>query len=343
MGGSVVITTPTAGDLSVAGGSIVVAGAVEGDELLVGGTVSSRAIVDGDLRVIGGNISVTEPVRGDLVALGYSVKDTGRASGSVFVAAANASLTGGADGPVTIYGNNVFLSGEFKDDVSIVAGGSVRFANDTVIRGALSYEAPEPAHIPASVTILGGTTYTNASYLPDVGTSRVLSVASLGIFLLVRIFGALILAGLIAGLFPGLAQAVAERAHTRRLRSILLTTLLGFAALAATPVLLVLLAFTFVGLGVAVLFALAYTLLLLIAFMQAGILLGTLLLQYFLNRETILWHDGVLGMLVLSIIALVPVIGWFVVCLLTAFTAGTLLILFFRFAFPRDESESEMV
>ena len=51
----------------------------------------------------------------------------------------------------------------------------------------------------------------------------------------------------------------------------------------------------------------------------------------------ILWHDGVLGMLALSLIALVPVIGWLVVLFLSAFTAGALLLLFFHFAFPQEE------
>ena len=56
------------------------------------------------------------------------------------------------------------------------------------------------ASIPASATVAGGVEYTDASYLPDAGTSRVLALVSIGFFLFVRILGALILAGLLAGL-----------------------------------------------------------------------------------------------------------------------------------------------
>ena len=335
-GTSVVVTAPTAGDLSIIAGSITAAGPVGGDELLVGGSLSARAPVKGDLRAVGAGITITEAVGGDLVAIGYRVDDLGRAGGSVFVIAANASLAAGAEGPVTIYGNNVRLEGDFASDVRVVAGGTVTLGDNTTIHGTFAYEAPDTARIPESATIMGGIEYTNASYLPDAGTSRTLALASIGVFLLVRILGALILAGLLAGLFPDLARTITDRAYTGRVRSLLLTTLLGFAALVATPILLLLLALTFVGLGVAVLVFIGYVLLVALAGMYAGILLGTLLVRRFTDREAVLWHDGVLGMLILSLIALVPIIGWLVAALLTAFAAGTLLVLFFRLAFPHE-------
>ncbi|MDD2657725.1 MAG: hypothetical protein PHD04_03660, partial [Candidatus Pacebacteria bacterium] len=208
--------------------------------------------------------------------------------------------------------------------------------------GSLSYEAPEPAAIPASATIIGSIEYTSASYLPDVGTSRTLAFASVGFFLFARVLGALILAGLLAGLFPRLAEAIAFRAYTKP-RSVLLTMLLGFAILVATPVLLILLSLTFVGIGLALLLGTLYVLLVLLSLLYAGILIGALFARRFAHRDTILWRDGALGMLAFSLIALVPFIGLLVVLLLTIFTAGALLKLFFQFAFPHEEHTSELL
>lgn len=340
---SVVLTAPVAGDLSAFGGSIITAAPVAGDELLLAGSIRSRAPVDGDFRAVGGSITVEEPVSGDLVAFGFSVYDAGRAAGNVFIAAADATLTGGASGPVTIYGNTISLAGDFKGNVDIVASGRVTLAPGTTIRGALSYEAPEPAAIPASATIVGGSTYTNASYLPDVGTSRILALVSIGFFLFARILGALILAGLLAGLFPRLAEEIVERAYTGRPRSILLTMLLGFAILVATPVLFVVLLLTFVGIGLALLLGIAYALIAFLALLYAGILLGSVCARRFWGREAVLWRDGVFGMLALSLIALVPFVGPFVLLLLTIFSAGALLLIFFNFAFPHEEQTSDML
>ncbi len=339
---SVVRTANVAGDLSAFGGSIITAAPVSGDELLLAGSIYSRARVGGDFRAVGGSITIEESVQGDLVAFGFSVRDSGRAGGSVLVVAANASLTNGAAGPVTIYGNTISLAGDFASDVSIVASGRITLSASTTIKGSLSYESPEPAIIPASAILLGGIEYTNASYLPDVGTSRILAVMSIGLFLFVRVLGALILAGLLAGLFPRLAETVVERATSARPHRILLTILLGFAVCIVTPVLFLLLALTFVGVGLALLLLIAYAFIMLLSLIYAGILLGSLLARRYAHRDSVLWHDGVLGMLALSLLALVPYVGPFIILFFTTFSAGALLLIFFRFAFPHEERTSKL-
>ena len=334
---SVVRTAPVAGDLSLLGGSVSVAAPVAGDGLIIAGSARIRAPIRGDLRAVGANLTIDETVGGDITAFGYEVRDSSRPGGNVFIVAANITLQNGAGGPVIVYGNNISLAGDFEDNVTIVATGRVALLASTTIRGALTYEAPEPALIPASATIQGGVTYTNVSYLPDVGTSRALAFMSIGFFLLVRIVGALILASLLAGLFPRLAETVAFRAHTSGSRDVLLATLLGFAIMVATPVLILLLALTFVGMGLALLLLVVYFLLALLALLYAGILIGSILVRRYAKREVVRWHDGTLGMLVLSLVSLVPFIGLFIVVLLFLFTAGTMLLIFFQYAFAREE------
>lgn len=340
-GTSVVLTAPVAGDLSVVGGTIVIATPVAGDELLFGGSISARAPIAGDLRAAGGSIALEEPIGGDLVAFGYIVNDFGRAEGSVFIAAMNTTLTNGATGPVTIYGNNVSLGGNFNSNVTIVAAGRVSLAPGTQIRGKLTYEAPEPAAIPVSAKVSGGIDYTSTSYLPGANASRMLAIASIGIFLFVRILGALILAGLLAGLFSRPAEEIVSRLSDRHPRHLFLILALGFATLVATPVFILLLALTFVGLGVALLVSIIYALLVLLALMYAGISIGGLFAYHFKNRNRIYWHDGVFGMLLLSMFSLVPVFGFIVTCILTSFAAGVLLLLLFHYLFVHESERNE--
>lgn len=336
-GASVVLTAPVEGDFLACGGSVILAAPVTGDNFILAGSISSRAGMQGDFRAIGWSVDIDEPIDGDLVAVGYSVRDFDRAGGSVFIVAANATVSDGARGPVTIYGNNVSLAGDFASDVSIVASGRVALAPGSIIRGNLSYESPDKALIPASATIRGTITYTNAAYLPDVSTSRMLAFVSIGFFIIARIVGALILAGLLAGLFSKFAETIVGRVFRERPRDILLALLLGFAIVVATPIVVAMLMLTFVGIGLALLILILYALLLLLSLMYAGILIGGVLARHFLKRERVLWHDGVLGMAVLSLIALVPVVGVPVAFLLMIFAAGILLQAFFRFAFPRGE------
>lgn len=336
-GASVVLTAPVAGDFLACGGSIVTASSIEGDTLLLAGSIHSRASIEGDFRAIGGSITIDEAIAGDLFVAGFSIQDTGRVGGDTFIIGANTTLANGAEGPVTVYGNNVSLAGDFAGDVHIFAMGRLTLAPNTHIGGVLSYEAPETASIPKTAVIAKGVTYTNASYLPDVGTSRTLAFFSIWLFIIVRIIGALLLAGLLTGLFPRFAELLVTRLSVSRPRDLLLTLLLGFALCVATPIIILLLFLTFVGSGVALLLCILYTLLFLLALVYAGILLGGTLIRRFRKRERILWHDGVVGVLMLSIVALIPYIGLIAVFLVTLFSAGVLLQVFFRFAFSYEE------
>lgn len=342
-GASVVITAPVGGDLSAIGGSIITTAPVTGDAVLLGGSVSTKGPVAGDMRAAGGSVNVEDSVGGDFVAFGYSVVDTGRPKGAVFIAAADASLAGGAGGPVTIYGNNVSLAGNFAGDVTVIASGRLIVAPDAAILGKLSYQAPEAATVASSTTIAGGVAYASVSYLPGPSASHALEVAGIGLFLFVRVLGALLLAGLLAGLFPHLAESVVALMYAGRARSTLLTTLLGFAVFSATPILSVLLLFTFIGIGLALLLLIAYAFIVLLAFVYAGILLGGILARRVWKRDAVRWHDGVLGMLVLSLIAFIPIAGTLVVLLLAFFAAGALTLLFFRNAFSREWHTDELV
>ncbi len=335
-GASVVLTAPVAGDLSAVAGSLVTAAPVGGDDLLLAGSINSRASVAGDVRAVGGSIAIDAPVAGDLFAVGLTVQDSGRVGGSVFIIGANTTLANGAAGPVTIYANNISLGGIFTGDVQLSAIGHIALLPGTVIRGKLIYDAPERAVIPATAEIIGDTVYTNTSYLPDTNASQMLAFASVGFFIIVRIVGALLLAGLLAGLFPSFADTIADQMVLMPRRSLFLTILLGFAGIVATPVVIGVLSLTFVGIGLALLLLVLYALFILLAFLYAGIIAGTLLTRQFLHREQVLWHDGVLGMTLVSLIGLVPIVGVWALALFVFLTLGILLRLCFVFAFSHD-------
>lgn len=340
IGASVVFAAPVSGDLTALGGTVDAASPVAGDALLIGGSVQMRAPVAGDMRAIAGSTDIEKPVGGDFAALTLSLHDAGRVKGNVLVAAVDATLTGGADGPVTIYGNSITLGGDFAGDVRVVAGDHLILLPRTVIHGSLSYQAPVPATIPDSARVEGGVTYTEASYLPGANVSRTLAFASIGIFFFARVLAILILAGLLTGLFPRFADTLIDEAYMGRTRHILLTTLLGFATFVATPILLLLLTLTFIGLGLAILLFILYVLLVFLAFVYAGVLVGGLAARRLLHRERVRWSDGVLGTLVLSVVALVPVFGFLLLVLLASFAAGALLAICFRFALSHEEEDA---
>lgn len=336
-GPDISVAAPVAGDLAAAGGSVVVSVPISGDVLVAGGSIETRKPVSGDLRAFGGRITVDDRIAGDLVLAGGSIV-VHTAPSFAWIAGGAVTIDAGAKGPVTIYGATIQLSGAFDGDVKAVASDKVTLAPDTHIRGRFEYDAPQQADIPASVVIDGGVAYTGKSYLPTTGEARTFALAGAGIFFIVRLLAALIAVGLVAGLFPHLAQSVADAALGKSIRRFALLALLGFGILIATPVLVLLLLVTFAGAGVALILLAAYALLLMLSYLFAAIIAGAALARSIAKRPLVLWRDAVLGMLALSMIALVPIFGWIAFFVLIAAAAGSIALLFFRFAFKNEET-----
>jgi hypothetical protein len=338
-GADVTVAAPVSGDLTAVGGSVVVSAPVSGDALLAGGSVEVRKPVSGDVRAAGGRIMIEDSVAGDLVAAGGTV-DVKSAPTFAWVAGADVSMEGGARGPVTVYGSTVTLSGIFTGDVTVTASDRLTIASGTEIHGTLRYDAPQQADINANAKV-EHITYTGKSYLPTTEEAQTFAIAGATLFFFIRILAAVIAAGVFAGLFPRFSQAVADRALSRPVSSFILTALLGFGALVATPVLILLLLVSFAGAGIAFIILAAYVLLLLVSYIYAAVIAGAAMSRQLVKRTAFYWRDAVFGMLALSVIGLVPVVGGIVSLVLFAAATGTVISLAYRFAYPRDEFDIE--
>lgn len=336
-GVGVTVSVPLPADLLAAASTILVNAPVAGDAFLLGGTVTSAMPVAGDMRVAGAKVRIEGDVGGELAVLAGSLTVNAKAR-EVRAAAGTVDFRAGADGPVTIYGGSVTLAGEFMGDVRVVASDHVSLGDGTIIHGSFDYNAPQEAGIPESAVIDSGAHYVgSSSFLPTEAEARTFALAGLGLFLLVRLVAAMLTAALLAGLFPAAAQRIADVVLVPRPKRLVLYTLLGFAAIVATPIAIVLLLASFVGIGLAALLGAAYLLALLLSYLYAAIILGAAFMRLALKRQDVPWKSALVGMLVLYAIGLVPTAGIIVGFVLSATALGAMLSVFYRFAF-KDRS-----
>jgi hypothetical protein len=334
-GGELTVAAPVSGDLVGAGGAVMVSAPIAGDAFLAGGAMTITKPITGDLRVVGGRIHIEDAIGGDLIAVGGTVTASSTPA-FVWIAGGTVNLSGGARGPVTIYGGAVAVAGTYAGDVDIVSSDHVTIAPGTIIHGHLRYDAPQQIDIPADAVIDGGVTYTGKSFLPTTEEAKTFAVAGASIFFLVRVLALVIAAGLMGGLFPHLAQAVADRALSYSTKRFILLALLGFGIIVATPVLILLLLVSFAGAAMAFLLLAAYILLLLLSFLYGAIIAGSALARSIVKRPFFLWRDGVFGMLAVSVVGLVPIVGAFVMFVLLVTACGALISLLYGFAFSKD-------
>lgn len=337
IGADVTVASPVARDLTAAGATIVTSVPLSADAMLAAGTVDVRRAVAGDLRALGGRVRVGDVVSGDLVAIAGTVEVLAPPA-YAWLAGGDVRVTNGAAGPVTVYGSRVVLSGEFAGDVDAIVSDELVIAEGTVIRGTLRYNAPQETLIPTSASY-GGLQYTGSAYLPTTEEAQNFALLASALFFLIRILAGLIAVGVLAGLFPHFSQAVADEALSRSLLRFLLLTLLGFGIMVATPVLILILFASFAGAAIAFVVLVAYLLLLLIGYFYAAVIAGAILARRLVKRTQTLWRDAVLGMLALSVIALVPVLGWTVFLILFAASVGAIALLSYRYAFRSTDED----
>jgi cytoskeletal protein CcmA (bactofilin family) len=348
---TIVVSEAPEGNLYLAGTDVTVATALLADVLALGGTLSLRAPIAHDALLAGGTIVVDGDVGGDLRAVGARVVVTGKVTGDLSLAggtiiasssAQDTRMVGGSlrvnggGARTVLYGADVHLAGTFTGDVEVVASDSLTLAEGTVIEGTLRYDAPQEVTLPATATVTGGVTYTgSSSYLPTVEQAKTFAIAGASVFLVVRILSLVIAAALLAGLFPAFAQKVSDRVLSRTPGRFALLALLGFAVVIATPVLIFLLLVSFVGMSVAFVILFGYLLLIMLAYLYAGIIAGASLAQGLFKRTQVTWKFAVLGMLGLYLVGTVPVIGGLIVSILFFAAAGAIVAIAHRAVFGR--------
>lgn len=331
------VDAPLPADVLAAAADLSVNAPVLGDALLVAGTVGLNAPVTGDVRSAGGRVRIDGDVGGELAVFGGAITVTGKVH-EVRVAGGSVELRSGADGDVTVYGGSVSLAGTFTGNVRVVASDHVSLAEGTVIMGTFEYNAPQEAGIPPTAVIEGGANYVgSASFLPTAEEAQTVAIAGLGLFFAVRLVAAILAAGLVAGLFPAFTRALSAQVFDRSFKRSVLLTLLGFSVIVATPVLILLLVVSFVGMGIAALIGALYILLLLLAYLYASVLIGAVFMRTVMKRPEVTWKGAVLGMFLLGLIGIIPIIGSLLAFVLSSLALGAMLVIFYRFAFGKDQ------
>jgi hypothetical protein len=311
-GGSASITDSLPGDAILAGGDLSFSGATGGDYLGAGGQQAITGRIHGSLRATGGEIHLAAAVdRNVTIAGGTIVLD------SAAVIARNAYLFGGKveiNGTVRegilAAGGQIDLNGVVGRDVE-VSGGELRVGPRARITGNLRYRVPASKVRIDSAARISGT----VTALP-VGSKW-------GLRRILWILGVLLAGAATVALFPRFMAGAADILPQRPLLSALVG--LGWAVL--VPIVAVFAAITFIGLPLALLAIAVYAVVLGIATIPFALWLGRLLL----GARTQPGRSGALvsflvGALLLTILALIPVVGGFVTMIAVCLGLGGLLL-----------------
>ena len=218
------------GDLVAAGRRVTVDGNVTGDVIAAAQEIEIRSEVTDDLRAAGQFVRVMSPVSGHIVAAGQTVTVSEGVGDWAWLAGDTVEVLADVGGDLMIRARTITIDAEIDGDVQ-VTGDKLRLGPDANVRGDLRWRSENEADI-SPEAIIGGELIEEPApgFAEDVGTGRGLSFTLTVIVAVTVLFS----------LFPRPLRASAHRIATRPFASLVL----GFAVLAAMPVLAILLMFS---------------------------------------------------------------------------------------------------
>lgn len=319
-GGSVVSAGTVRGDLVSGGGSILVSGPVSGDLMLGGGNITVTSEISDDVRIGGGQVTIQGNVRGDVLIGGGQVILAGeRITGDIAVAGGTVRIESAIGGDARIAGGDIYLNGPVAGNVEIEAE-KLTLGPRAIIAGDLSYRAADAATMQDGAVVRGETQF-------DERVGREEAEAGLAAFFtfwLVAKFFMLLVGSLLIGMaFQRYSRELVATAAMQPL----LEFGRGLVTVIVLPILSFILIATIIGIPLGVIGLLMLAVMLIFASLIAPIILGSVVHKLIWKpaRYEVNWQTILLGVVLYSVLGLIPVIGFFAISLLKMAALGAAL------------------
>jgi cytoskeletal protein CcmA (bactofilin family) len=304
-GSTVSVAGTVKGDLYCAGQNVDITGTVEGDVICAGQTVNISGNVLGNVRVAGQTVSVAGPVARSLTAFGQTVTLTGNAV---------------VNNDVTIYGSSLQLGGKVGRDATIggqtvtVAGTVGRTVTAQVehltlstgahVGGGLDYTSNNQVEVAQGAMVTGQTQRHDPPKHQEEKQQNSFAMRFWGVSFW---FGTMLVMGLV---LLGFAPRTYKTAANLMVKQGGWALLAGIVTLIMGPVVAVLAMATIIGIPVGIAFVLLWVVALMASFVYSGYTLG----EWVATQASwkLKWPNAsalALGLVLLSLLMLVPVVG----------------------------------
>lgn len=315
--GSVSLSGEVKEDMYVMAGSVTTNGPIGADFAALGGTIQAHAPVGGDLRVVGGDVIVASDVGGDVFVVGGHLKilSSANIAGNVYFYGGEAEIEGVVEGNVMGQGDVFYINNSVAG--TDLTARKVILGDQANIQGDLQYKSMYDLERAAEATIGGDELSSTIEETDDRST------------MVPFMF-------LMAWLFASLSVLLFFRTRVEELlmelkKNPLRAGALGLLAIAAAPVLAVILIATLLGSWIGVALLLVSLLLILASLILLPLLLGSYLLSFYRKKLKVDIWAALSGMLAIVVVGYIPLVGGLFITLSMLLVMGTILYSLYRF------------
>ncbi len=284
-------TGKVSNDLFVAGAKSSIAGEVNGDLRVISGEVNIRGKVIGDLVVVGGNVNLIDgaEIKGDLILIGGRVYQ-------------NATLVNKSK----IMGGSVFLNNQINSPTEITAQ-KITAQSKTKINSPITYYSPNQIIKDSGSEINNVVTYNQISNFKDTSLVKRTLINVLNFWILLKFITTLVISFILVFVFRFFTQKTVDLAIENFWKNTLYGILISFL----TPLVLMILILSLIGLPIGFLLMMIYIVLITISVSIASIIIGVLIkkLAFKTDDSRVDFKVASIGVVIMTLISFVPFLG----------------------------------
>lgn len=323
-GNNVVADADILGDFVGAGNYVSINGNVQFGVIAAGANVVINGKVNQNIRVAGGNVQINGEVGEDLLVAGGTVQvaPNSKVAGDIVATGGMVNLAGSVGGNINLSGGQVTVDGVVAGNIDAKDVDELKFGDNAVIHGNLKYSSSKEAVVSPKARLLGAVDYQKIKGLSKVPfIAGLVALATVG--KLLSIIGLYILILLLTYLLSRFTKVAVGSGFSKPFAMFGW----GFIPLIVMPIVAIVLLASLLGMQASVILGAVYFMLMLIARPLGSILLGTAIFKLFSkNKEKLRvdWLTGLVGLLVATILMIVPFVGWVIPFIFYAMALGVL-------------------
>ncbi len=300
----VIVNGTVNGDAYIAAGQVEVHGTINGDLLVAGGDVEVGGTVTDDIRAAGGNVRLNGSVGKNVSAVGGSINVSPAASiaGGLLVASGSLVEGGTVQKDLRAAVGHMEVTGSVGKNVD-VAGGQLMVARGANVGGNLTALLRDKEHSEiAEGAVKGSISLKQREDNPE----KIMGLPS-GTFWFKAVWvGSLLLAGLMIFL---LSRRFFAEYGTIAVTRMGWSLLWGLVLIVVTPIAVVILCATVVGIPLGLILLALYLIVLYLSQLSLGLAAGVRLFGSNVTSGWILYFAFVVGTLIFQGLSLVPILG----------------------------------
>lgn len=302
-GSTITIDGTVDGDLYCAAQTVVIRGTVTGDVLCAAQSITISGTVGESVRVVSQLLDITGNIKRNVAAMGQTV--------NVHPGAAVA-------GELMAAGQTVNLNSTIGGDVNIAVE-SITLGEKARLAGNFTYTSTNVVSEATGAAITGKISHI-VPKKEESGPVKNLAPKS-------KPWGARAAESVIFYLIVGAIAVLFSKEKMTRIKEQMLARpwfdgLVGFLTMIGAPIAIMMVAITIIGIPIALILGVIFAVMIFLSRVYVAVIVGDKLLSSLGRTKPGLYLQVIIGVIVIELLAVVPILGWFVGCVATLWGLG---------------------